>query len=69
MKYLYPEAEKVWGTMLKESSCTAPDVIIFFFLMEENCAFVLRQDNRNETKNMINNLFSNYLVYQITIFA
>src|SRR4051812_35191724 len=55
--------------MLKESNLTVPDATIFFFLMEENCAFTLTQDTKIKIKNMISNLFSNQVVYQITIFA
>ena len=61
--------EKVPGTILNESICTTPDAAIFFFLTEEDCAFVFRQDNKSKTKNIINNLCSNTVVYAITIFA
>src|SRR4051812_30520933 len=64
-----PGAEKVPGTMLNESICTIPDAVIFFFLIDENCAFVLRQDNRNRRKNIVNSPRSNTIVYGITIFA
>jgi hypothetical protein len=55
--------------MLNESICTIPEAAIFFFLIEEDCAFVLRQDNKSKTKDIVSNLRSNTVVYGITIFA